>query len=262
MDNIYLSIAGFNIKISFHQPENTFFINRLQAAIKTHYQGFSLAAAPKKADFEIRICGQRVFEIIPKKIGGREKSFLNVWEHSGRNKIVTYHHISALQFQYILKNVVLELLARDKGFIIHASASKVGDEAVLFTGQPGAGKSTAMSLLHPKFCALADDSAIIRKIKGRFYFFQTPLTEKNSWVKKGSPGYKIKGVFFLRKSLEFKTERLDNKTAVLERLSKQLFTEERFWSYQGRYLLEFVNNTSFYSLFFAKDRRKTRQLFA
>ncbi len=84
------------------------------------------------------------------------------------NHIITFCHISLQQFTLIIL-VILERLPKNCGLILHASAVKIKNKAVLSTGRSGVGKSTIMKLLPTKYQPLADDSGT-KKGKNKTFF--------------------------------------------------------------------------------------------
>lgn len=260
MEAIYLKIAGFTFRLIFYPTGNIFFKNKLLEWIKEHLSGFILTIKPDKNDFTIKMKEQNIFEII-RKIKGRQKHFLHFLQYSGKKEITSYYHVSISQFQYFFKNALLILLSRHNGFILHSSATNYHNSALLFVGNQRAGKSTAMSLLHPIFPSIGDDSVIIKKENKEYYMYQTPFIEKNYWVKKDANRYKINKVFFLKKSKKFKTRKIYNHEIVISLLLQQLIYIKSIEDKQIKHLLEFaIQFNKFYFLYFDKNRNKLTKL--
>jgi len=109
--------------------------------------------------------------------------------------------------------------------------------------------------------ALGDDSVIIRKRGGKFYFYQVALVEKNHWIKRSSREYEIGKVFIIRKSPHFKISKISDKDYLVNHFSKQIFTEKHYLDKQLKYLIDFIQKfNSFYFLYFAKNRSKLKSL--
>jgi len=72
--------------------------------------------------------------------------------------------------------LMINLLAKGRGLIIHACGIKYKEMGFLFVGTSGAGKSTIANLWKKKKEAviLSDDRIIIRKLDSKFYIFGTP----------------------------------------------------------------------------------------
>lgn len=78
---------------------------------------------------------------------------------------------------YPLEEVLtVNLLARGRGVLLHASAVRDGERGFLFSGVSGAGKSTMASLWEgrPGVKLLSDDRVIVREREGRFWAYGTP----------------------------------------------------------------------------------------
>ncbi len=254
-DIIILNIAGFYLQINFFPTESAFARDKIEMDIRKDYAGFITKEKPKKIDFQIGFVDKRQLFLIYKK--KEKKYYLSFYEIKNKTHFVTFYQISLIQFQIIIRGVLVELLSKNQGFILHASASKISNQACLFTGQPGAGKSTAMMLLDRKYPSLADDTVIVRKEGKIYYFYQTPFIEKEAWVKKNYKKFPVARIFFLKKARLFKTEKTNNREYVLGRLIRQLWTEEKQSKRQLSYLMSFVNGfDGFYFLYFAKDSQK------
>lgn len=254
-NKLMLNIAGFYIEVNFYQTKGGSVREKIEIEIKENYAGFIVLGEPKKIDFQIDFVQRKdLFTLYKRK---EKKYYINFFEVKNKNHWLTFYQISPIQFQIIIRSVLLDLLSKNKGFILHASASKTNKTACLFTGRPGAGKSTAMSLLQKNFLPLADDTVIIKKEKNNYYLYQTPFTEKEAWVKKEAKKYLINRVFFLRKAKLFKTEKINDKEYILDRIIKQFWTEEKLAKKQLGYMMNFINGfNDFYFLYFAKDSQK------
>ncbi|MFC1886902.1 hypothetical protein ACFLZM_07585 [Thermodesulfobacteriota bacterium] len=96
-------------------------------------------------------------------------------------------------------------LIENNGFLLHSAGVVCGDDAYIFSGPGGIGKSTIAALSN-EFKVLADDFVCIRKIEDSFYAYSTPW-----YGGKGQEGYEIKRLFFLFR--DEKTQIIDLKPA-------------------------------------------------
>lgn len=257
---IYLSIAGFTIKIKFHKTESPHREEIFRRTITTHFKGFITQASKKQPDYCINFVEQNYFEIFKK--GGKKKHFLNIFEYHIHNTLTSYYHISILQFEFILRTILQNLLFKNNGFILHASACVINGKADLFTGPSGIGKSTTIELLKNKYQALADDSVILRKIGDKFYLYQVPITEKEWWVKRGLQKYPLGRIFFLHQANVFHIDIINDKDKILKNMLKQFWTNDRIYAKkQIRTVFALVSHFhNFYTLSFRKEKRRLIKL--
>jgi hypothetical protein len=72
--------------------------------------------------------------------------------------------------------LIINILPKIQGALLHASAVKVHGRGLLFSGMSGAGKSTLAALWerHAGATVLSDDRVIVREIDGQFWSYGTP----------------------------------------------------------------------------------------
>ncbi len=253
---IYLRIAGSNLKIKFTPPykktDDYYFYNKLRFTIADSFRGFIVDGKPKKIDYEIELIKRNIVTF-PTRLEDKTIHSLNLYVQEG-NKITSYQHISFSHIVMLLKQIITELSITKRFFLLHASASRLQDQALVFTGRSNAGKSTTMSLLRKTHPPLADDSVIIKKEKGKYYLYQTPFVEKNEEIERTNKRYGIKKLFFLRKAKDFRIEKIENKDFLFSRLTNLMLTNKKSFKENWSTLNEFVQEfDEFYYLFFAKE---------
>lgn len=260
MNSIFLSISGFNIAISFKDSEDAqskIANSRLRKNILDLYRGY-LTKKGSHTDFLINIENNTQIPPLLKK-GDTVYGFFFKKESNEKYSCAT--GLTIFQFSSILRSAILLLLQKHPGFMIHSSSAKVGTKAYVFVGKSGAGKTTTMRLLSKKFRPLGDDSSIIKKEGARFYSYQTPLFE-NIWkIERGGKRYDLGKIIFLKKSKEFKLEKIKNKSAILEKLTRQIVCEEEKLNIYLPHLFDFVKNfDGFYTLHFDKKPKQLIEL--
>ncbi len=255
--NIFLEIASFIIRVRLKQTEDLFLQEKLYTDIKNYYSGFILSQKTNVINYTIEFVKKKKYPIIMKN----NEMYLNFFSDNKKNKIVCLYDVGLMHFQLLLREALQRLLASCEGFLLHASASNYHGKAIIFPAKQGSGKSTVMSFLHDAYPALADDTVVIKKEKGIFYFYQTPFVETNHWVKKSSKRYAMGPVFFLRKSSCYKIEKIKEREYSIDRLAKQLRLYKEFSLRQMENLLDFAATSNFYFLYFGKDKSQILQLF-
>lgn len=102
------------------------------------------------------------------------------------------------RFNDFLRVILMYVLSRNKGFILHASSLVKNDFGYIFIGKEDAGKSTIRKLF-PEFVCLGDDSALVRKVRGQYFLFGSPFYQRTyrAYRNRKVP---IKGVFELKRA--------------------------------------------------------------
>ncbi|MDD2920253.1 hypothetical protein [Rhodoferax sp.] len=75
----------------------------------------------------------------------------------------------------VLRIVHSLVLAREGGFLMHASSAVRNGKAFFFTGVSGAGKTTMVRLAPPDTAVLSDEISYLRKEAGGYYAYGTPF---------------------------------------------------------------------------------------
>lgn len=172
------------------------------------------------------------------------------------NKIFLHEKINMYAFQYFLRNIIQSFFGKRKnGFFLHCSGVSINNNAYLFLGPHGAGKSTISQMLSDIVPVLADDAGLVVEEGNKFYFFQTPFIEK-SYFKKSPNKFNIERVFFLKKSNSCCVVKITDKNRVLDLFLKQLWTDKKLLNIQLSILMKFVNSfNQFYLLNFPKNKK-------
>ncbi|MCK5058646.1 MAG: hypothetical protein KAT34_18475 [Candidatus Aminicenantes bacterium] len=128
--------------------------------------------------------------------------------------------ITSTPFRYPLDQVLLMyILARNNGAIVHAAGLRIGNKGLLFPGPSGAGKSTLLRQFagckESEVSLLSDDRIIIRKIDGDFHAFGTPWPGEEGIAL--NEGMSLSGIFFLSHGEQNSLKEL-NQPEVLEKL--------------------------------------------
>jgi len=117
------------------------------------------------------------------------------------------------QKRYPLSSPMFELifttlLARQGGFLAHASGILYDQQALLFMGSSGTGKTTSARLWeqHTSAAVLCDDRIALRRVGDAFWAFGTPWHGNHPVI---SPrGGRLDKIFFIKHAQENKAERM------------------------------------------------------
>jgi hypothetical protein len=213
MDIQYFQIADFLFRLRLFDTERLYVKVKLKREIEYYLHGFILKKPTKRIDFTIDIVWDDVEECI---VNNTTSVYIHFFVRNANTQITSFYRISLFEFQSILLNVLVELLLKNGGVILHASSVLRSGYADVFVGKSGSGKSTITSLLKKKYEILADDVVIIRKINRCVYLFQTPFLQKNLSIKKDKKKYMLGNIFSLIKSPKLTIEKVKNENKAQE----------------------------------------------
>lgn len=153
----------------------------------------------------------------------------------------------------LIRILLSVLLARQRGFLLHAATVLSHGRACVFTGKSGAGKSTVASL-SPKASVLTDEISLLKFVDGGWHAFGTPF-----WGEFRAEGANVQapvgGLYFLVQASEDRLEKISALESIRAMLPNVLFfSRERQTTENLLGLLsEFVSSIPCYRLFFRKD---------
>ncbi len=256
---IYLKITEIVIKFVFHLSENAE-MYEVEDDIRQNYNIYFLKNKPQHTDFTVIFIWSREIAFLTQK--KRKRIFIYFYEK--RNNIFrTTLYISFNQFQLILREILQDYYFHKGGIILHSSACEIGGKIYLFTGDSGAGKSTVRKLLESRFRSLSDDFSIIKKEGNSYYYYQTPIAEKEGRTERSLRKWRIGKIFFLNKSSICRYKRINKKDQIFRLLLPQILVSSKgFSKIQMRFISDFVSLfDGFYDLYFTKDQKKIVKLF-
>ena len=117
-----------------------------------------------------------------------------------------------IESQALYRKIVNRLLDYDV-ILFHSSALMIDDEAYVFTGRSGQGKSTHSALYRELYdvTMINDDKPLFRYKDDRFYAYGTPYDGKHHLSNNVS--YPIKGICFIEQSATNHIRKLDRNEA-------------------------------------------------
>lgn len=265
-ETIYVSIATFVIKIEFiYENYGENFVDSLyrkklfKKNISKLLKNFIIPDIPKSIHFTILVKSEQT-------IFTRNKSSecisLLLFRSLSITKLETFYYINAYQFQLILRDIIFRLVTQSHGFILHASAVKIGDKACIFLGKSTSGKSTIVRLIKATYTPLADDTIVIKREKNKYYLYGTPFLEKQRWIKRENKNYELTYVMFIYKGKETNIKRVTNNLEILNPFLDQVFLSEDIKKNTFNLALHFLkSDISLYKLTFKKSKKDIEQVF-
>ena len=185
--------------------------------------------------------------------------FIHFFKEIKENNILTFYFIGFFELQFILGRAIEKLLSESGGFILHASANRTVKGVMVFMGESNQGKSTITRLLNKHYPSLADDTSIIRRRNGRYYFYQTPFIEKEMWIPKKSFAYPLGRMFFIEQAKENRVKKIAKPLEYLSNFSRviqhfSLFSENEKKTKLRESLAFLASFPDIYYLSFKKDQ--------
>ena len=214
---IYLRISGFTFKFIFHDTEYHYSKELFLKMFRSSFKGFFVAESNQKPHFSIHIIQKNEVKVWRQN----NENYIEFYSTAKkRNNITTFYTISIQQLSLLIR-YALQSLLRDNGFFMHGACSIFDNNANIFLGDSGTGKSTILKLAKKFTTPFADDIFIIRKIGRDYICFQSPIFDKQRWIIKNHLGYKIRNIYFLEHSNKFEIRNL-TKEEILQGCMKQV----------------------------------------
>jgi len=251
----FLSIASFYIKINFYLFTKKNYDYDLLFNIQELYNPY-IVDRTIKIDFLINVFPKNEYFFLEKK----GNHYLFIFERK-KNKINILNNISISQFNYIITQILIELLAKT-GFFFHGSVVlNKKNEALIFTGKSGSGKSTISNLLSKKFKKIADDSFFFKLENNTYFVYTNPNdfaannncnSELYSIIKKGFP---LRRIFFIKKAEYNKIYKINNWLDLTKKMFQQIAVNENHKQTQLSSVIRFIkkNQEKIYYLYFKND---------
>jgi len=150
-----------------------------------------------------------------------------------------------------------QLLALNKGLLLHAAAVIKNKKAYLFFGASGKGKSTIAQLCR-RYKVLGDDVIAIRKNSTGYYAFSTPWRQKPFIRVDKYISARIEAVFFLKKSKRICFRPIRQEEALIRILSHYIHfficTESPLIEKIFFTSADFIKGVPAYEMEFRKDK--------
>lgn len=219
---VVIEIGGLPIRLCANDPS---FIRLLE----DRYSGFVISRRDVRFEFEIDLAAPGLIsqdeEVRVRWGSGRwslaRGDFHAEWNPtSGRGRI--RQTANPYSIDSVLRIVHTLLLAKEGGFLLHASSVVINGRAFLFAGISGAGKTTMARLAPSRAKLLTDEISYVTRQGDRYHAFGTPFMGELARVGANlcAP---ISAVYVLAKGSENKIERLDRSEGSRALLENILF---------------------------------------
>lgn len=222
-----------------------------------------------------------------RKIASIQSAILNITSVPSENPFIKFRaekgykifYIDAADVPIFLFPSVHQFVARifnilfhfSGGFVLHSSSILVNNEAILFVGESGRGKSTIvdkMKEFNTNYYILADNSAFVKKLNGKFMMYPSPFIEPNRisllhTKVPTDPPYKVSAVFFPSHANRNRVSNLsfDNRLNLIKRNTHIPYKSEKLFNHKqlvvfSREIFSFVDSVNMYSLEFTVTNNK------
>jgi hypothetical protein len=206
------------------------------------------SSADMQADDDVQVRGQDGSWLL------QRGDFRAQWDASGRGKVRQSRNPYAIDS--VLRIVHTLILSRRGGFLVHAASVIRREQAFLFAGVSGAGKTTISRLAPSDTILLSDEISYIRREENGYLACGTPFTGELAQVgeNKSAP---LRRLFFLDKGPENRIEALEPSEAVRLLLRNILFfaEDEELVKQVFQSACEFVERVAVSRLTFVPDPR-------
>jgi len=157
----------------------------------------------------------------------------------------------------LLTQAYSQLLALNKGLLLHSAGVAKNKKAYLFLGPSGEGKST-LAFLCRRNTVLGDDIIALKKTGGSYSAFATPWKQRDFIQPEAHLSFPVAAIFFLKKSQRIFFQPLEPKQALFKILTSSVhflfYTEEPFIHTLFSTCADFVRNIPAFSMEFCQDK--------
>ncbi|MGB7283781.1 MAG: hypothetical protein WBE13_16060 [Candidatus Acidiferrum sp.] len=175
VSDVVIEIGGFPIRLSTDDPA---FVEML----KERYAGFVTCGGSAQIDFDVILEPAESMlghgEVLVEQESGQwsmgRGDFYADW-NPGAARGMIRQSANPYSLNSVLRIVHTLLLAKQGGFLVHASSAVRNGRAFLFAGVSGAGKTTMARLAPPDVTLLTDEISYVRRQEDGYHAYGTPF---------------------------------------------------------------------------------------
>jgi hypothetical protein len=178
-------------------------------------------------------------------------------EPDKRGKRVADRWILAFLIQPLVKYLLVNILAKQGGCLVHGAGVKINNRGILFTGRSGSGKTTLGKIFrrHNGITVLTDESVAIIKKNDGFYIQGTPWPGGGRIAEPyGAP---LKKIFFIRHGKDNLIKPVDSTLAFKKILSQSIVYawDKNLIASTMSFIKELINKVEYFDLQFVNDAK-------
>jgi hypothetical protein len=256
LTGVIIEIGGWPIRIL---SEDAGFLEQLEK----RYAGFVKSSGDARFEFEMDLVPAGMpfsdedvqVEFAASQWQMRRGDFRAQWDpETARGRI--RQAANPYSMDSVLRIVHTILLAKEGGFLLHASSAVRNGRAFLFAGVSGAGKTTIARLAPPDATLLTDEISYVTRQNGDYFAFGTPFTGELGRAGENlcAP---IAGLYLLARGAENDITPLESAEAARGLLKNTLFfaKDDGLVKKVFEAACEFVRRIPVMRLAFTPDRR-------
>ena len=213
-----LNIGGINIGVYLGKnlQHDYFWREFITSRLKSCLLDNTMDQSPA---FKIIFSGPRAeFRKIDKRTVGKQINYPQIRVHSLIFNNLLHPNLLLLS----IYSLVERELAKNHILTLHASGFVMKDRSLLFCGDPGAGKSTALSLRPKESLVIGDDKILLHVVDDGIFAMASPFNDKVIVDNLLFSGVSVSGVLFIKKQGPARLKNLSPEIALPEILNQIL----------------------------------------
>jgi hypothetical protein len=254
--SVVIAIGGVAVRVNTTDPD-------FLEMVRKRYAGFVSGESHAEFDFDVNLSPPAFADpdadVSVTHRSGRwfmeRGDFRAEWEPAVRRGTI-HQTANPYSIDAVLRILHTLLLARQGGFLLHASSAIRNGKAFLFSGVSGAGKTTISRLAPPDATLLTDEVSYVRREGNRYLAYGTPFAGELGRAGENCSA-PLSALFLLEKGLQNSIEPI-SPTEAIQRLMRNIL----FFAHDPALVkllfqsaCEFANLVPIHRLVFVPDQR-------